>query len=137
MMETVDPAVKKALVDLIFSVYENLPREACDALEAMGVLRPGLDRYSIERIAREYLRTFKSTLEGADVQWENQMTPEEKTRARKKRRAKIGADLFATQTDRPFLFPPVRARVWTVVRFPRARGRRVEAQALARSPSRC
>ncbi len=133
MMETVDPAVKKALVDLIFSVYENLPREACDALEAMGVLRPGLDRYSIERIAREYLRTFKSTLEGADVQWENQMSAEEKTRARKKRRAKIGADLFATQADRPFLFPPVRARVWTVVRFPRARGRRVEAHALARA----
>ena len=57
------------VVDLVFSIYENLPREACDALEAMGVLRPGVDRYSIERIARNYLNTFQSTLSDADNKW--------------------------------------------------------------------
>jgi predicted unusual protein kinase regulating ubiquinone biosynthesis (AarF/ABC1/UbiB family) len=61
-----EPEVKKGFVDLIFSIYENLPREACDALEAMGVLRPGVDRTSIERIARNLLTTFQSTLASAE-----------------------------------------------------------------------
>ena len=111
MMETMEPQVKKGFVDLIFSIYENLPREACDALEKMGVLRTGADRQSIERIAREMLTTFQSTLSSADNTWENQMSPEEKKAARRKRRAKIGEDLFATQADKPFVLPPK----WTFV----------------------
>ena len=31
------------------------------------------------------------------TRWENQMTPEEKKASRRRRRAKIGQDLFATQ----------------------------------------
>ena len=69
MMEVMEPEVKKGFVDLIFSIYENLPREACDALEAMGVLRPGVDRTSIERIARNLLTTFQSTLASAENKW--------------------------------------------------------------------
>ena len=46
MMEVMETDIKKGFVDLVFSIYENLPREACDALEAMGVLRPGVDRTS-------------------------------------------------------------------------------------------
>jgi len=111
MMEVMEPDVKKGFVDLIFSIYENLPREACDALEAMGVLRTGADRQSIENIAREMLNTFQSTLSSADDKWENQMTPEEKRAARRARRAKIGQDLFATQSDKPFVLPPK----WTFV----------------------
>lgn len=38
MMERVDVAVKKGFVDLVFAIYENLPVEACDALEVMGTL---------------------------------------------------------------------------------------------------
>jgi len=106
MMERVEPAVKKGFVDLIFSIYENLPREACDALEAMGVLRPGIDRYSIERIATDMLGVFASTVSSEDNKWENEMTPEEKKASRRKRRQRLGADLFATQAERPFLFPP-------------------------------
>merc|ERR1719160_1930029 len=33
MMERVEPGLKKGFVDLVFSIYRNLPREACDALE--------------------------------------------------------------------------------------------------------
>ena len=111
MMEVMEPEVKKGFVDLIFSIYENLPREACDALEAMGVLRTGVDRTSIERIARNMLSTFQSTLSSADNKWENEMTPEEKRAARRARRAKLGQDLFATQAEKPFLLPPK----WTFV----------------------
>uniref|UniRef100_A0A7S3BZY6 ABC1 atypical kinase-like domain-containing protein n=1 Tax=Haptolina ericina TaxID=156174 RepID=A0A7S3BZY6_9EUKA len=106
MMERVDPDVKKGFVDLVFSIYENYPKEACDALEQMGVLRPGIDRFSIERIATDMLNTFQSTLASAENKWENQMTPEEKKASRRARRQKLGADLFATQAERPFLFPP-------------------------------
>mmetsp|Transcript_20391 Transcript_20391/g.51873 ORF Transcript_20391/g.51873 Transcript_20391/m.51873 type:complete len:665 (+) Transcript_20391:55-2049(+) len=111
MMEVMEPKLKKGFVDLIFAIYENLPRESCDALESMGVLRPGVDRTSLERIAREMLDTFQSTLASADAKWENQMTPEEKKAARRARRAKLGQDLFATQADRPFELPPK----WTFV----------------------
>ena len=136
MMEVMETDIKKGFVDLVFSIYENLPREACDALEAMGVLRPGVDRYSIERIARNYLNTFQSTLSNADNKWENEMSEKEKRETRRARRAKarrplaqfsarnstsltrrpplpsqIGQDLFATQADKPFVFPPK----WTFV----------------------
>ena len=40
--------------------------QACDALEVMGVLRPGVDRFSIERIASELLNSFASTLASAE-----------------------------------------------------------------------
>jgi len=106
MMERVEPKVRKGFVDLIFAIYRTLPREACDALEVMGVLRPGIDRFSIERIATELLNSFATTLAAADNKWENQMTPEEKKASRRRRRAKIGQDLFATQAERPLLLPP-------------------------------
>jgi len=106
MMERIEPEVKKGFVDLIFSIYENLPREACDALEAMGVLRPGIDRWSIERIAKDMLDTFAQTLSSEDAVWENEMTPEQKKASRRARRARLGEDLFATQAEKPFLFPP-------------------------------
>jgi len=106
MMERVENRVKKGFVDLVFSIYENLPKAACDSLEVMGVLRPGIDRYSIERIARNMLDTFQTTLASADNVWENEMTPEQKKESRRERRAKLGGDLFATQAERPFLLPP-------------------------------
>ena len=105
MMERMEPEIKKGFVDLIFSIYENLPREATDALEQMGVLRAGADKQSIESIARDMLSQFQSTLASADNKWENQMTPEEKKAARRARRAKLGQDLFATQSDKPLPLP--------------------------------
>jgi hypothetical protein len=76
-----------------------------------GVLRQGVDRFSIERIARDLLTTFQSTLASADNAWENQMSDAEKKAARRARRARIGQDLFATQADKPFVLPPK----WTCV----------------------
>ena len=117
MMESIEPTVKAGFVDLVYALYKNAPILACDALEQMGVLRPGLDRYSIERIATNYVNSFMSTVEsktakgitGVDetaVKWETEMSFEEQRVARRARRAQIGKDLFATQADRPFVFPP-------------------------------
>jgi predicted unusual protein kinase regulating ubiquinone biosynthesis (AarF/ABC1/UbiB family) len=106
MMEPVEPGTKKGFVDLIFCVYENNPRGVCDAMEDMGILRKGVERYSIERIARDMLNVFETTLASADNKWENEMTPEERKAARRARRAKLGQDLFATQAEKPFELPP-------------------------------
>ena len=107
---------------MVYSLYKNEPIIACDALETMGVLRPGLDRFSIERIAKNYLDSFCATVESKNAKgvtgiddgaakWETEMTEEEQKAARKARRAQIGKDLFATQAERPFVFPPK----WTFV----------------------
>ena len=117
MMETIERDVKAGCVDLVYSLYKNEPIIACDALETMGVLRPGLDRFSIERIAKNYLDSFCATVESKNAKgvtgiddgaakWETEMTEEEQKAARKARRAQIGKDLFATQAERPFVFPP-------------------------------
>ncbi len=117
MMETIERDVKAGFVDLVYSLYKNEPIIACDALETMGVLRPGLDRFSIERIAKNYLDSFCATVESKNAKgvtgidegaakWETEMTEEEQKAARKERRAQIGKDLFATQAERPFVFPP-------------------------------
>ena len=116
MMESIEPDVKKGFVDLVYSLYKNQPITACDALEQMGVLRPGLDRYSIERIATNYVKSFASTVDSKNAggvtgvndgaKWETEMSEEEERAARRERRAQIGKDLFATQAERPFVFPP-------------------------------
>jgi len=117
MMENIEPMVKAGFVDLVYALYKNAPVLACDALEQMGVLRQGLDRFSIERIATNYLNSFTATvssknargLTGVDMdakKWETEMSVEEQRAARRDRRAQIGKDLFATQADRPFVFPP-------------------------------
>ncbi|KAH8050739.1 hypothetical protein JL721_11314 [Aureococcus anophagefferens] len=115
-MDSIEPDVKKGFVDLVYSLYKNQPITACDALEQMGVLRPGLDRYSIERIATNYVKSFASTVDSKNAggvtglndgaKWETEMSEEEERAARRERRAQIGKDLFATQAERPFVFPP-------------------------------
>ena len=105
MMEVMETDIKKGFVDLVFSIYENLPREACDALEAMGVLRPGVDRYSIERIARNYLNTFQSTLSDADNKWENEMSEKEKRETRRARRAKARRPRLSSRKSRATFAP--------------------------------
>jgi predicted unusual protein kinase regulating ubiquinone biosynthesis (AarF/ABC1/UbiB family) len=117
MMESIEPVVKAGFVDLVYALYKNAPVLACDALEQMGVLRPGLDRFSIERVANNYLNSFTATVDSKNARgitgidadakkWETEMSDEEQRAARRDRRAQIGKDLFATQADRPFVFPP-------------------------------
>ena len=39
MMDGLGPQVRAGLVNLLFSIYENEPKPACDALEQMGILK--------------------------------------------------------------------------------------------------
>ena len=105
MMDELTSNVRRGLVNLVFGIYENDAKESCDALEEMGVLRKGVDRVSVEKIARYFLNEFSSGV--ADKQkWASQLSKEEQKVLRNKRRAQLGADLFSVGSDVPFVFPP-------------------------------
>lgn len=104
MMDELQPNVKRGLVDLIFGVYENDVKEVCDALQTMGVLRAGIDRVSIEKVARVFLQEFARGIQGEN--WTSQLPDDVKAEIRRKRRLQLGADLFSLRKDVPFRFPP-------------------------------
>jgi len=110
MMDEFSVDVRKGLVNLIYSIYENDESGLCDALEQMGILAKDSDRVSVERISRFFLGEFQSTLakndDSEEAKWINQLTPEEKRKIRAERRAKLGADLLSVGNDVPFKFPP-------------------------------
>lgn len=106
MMDELQVNVKKGLVDVIFSVYDNDPKGVCDGLETMNILRRGVDRISVEKIARFFLNSFKETLSNKDGKWANQMSKEEQNKIKRQRRAQLGNDLFSVSNDLPFSFPP-------------------------------
>ena len=104
MMDELKPEVKKGLVDLIFSIFENDPKEACNSLESIGCLKKGVDRVSIEKIARVFLNEFQTGNKSG--KWVNELSKEEQREIRRKRRAQLGSDLFSVGSDVPFKFPP-------------------------------
>lgn len=105
MMDELKPEVKKGLVDLIFSIFENDPKEACDSLEEIGCLKKGVDRVGIEKIARVFLDEFQSGSQSGG-KWVNELPKEEQREIRRARRAQLGSDLFSVGSDVPFKFPP-------------------------------
>jgi predicted unusual protein kinase regulating ubiquinone biosynthesis (AarF/ABC1/UbiB family) len=105
MMDELKPNVKKGLVDLLFGVYENDPREVCDALEEVGVLRKGVDRVSIEKLARAFLKEFARGIKPGE-KWASDLSREQQRELARQRRQQLGADLFSIGNDVPFKFPP-------------------------------
>jgi predicted unusual protein kinase regulating ubiquinone biosynthesis (AarF/ABC1/UbiB family) len=104
MMDELKPAVKSGLVNLIFGIYETDVKGSCDALEEIGVLRPGVDRISIEKIARVFLNEFSSGIKSG--KWTSQLSKEEQRDIRRQRRLQLASDLFTVGNDVPFKFPP-------------------------------
>jgi predicted unusual protein kinase regulating ubiquinone biosynthesis (AarF/ABC1/UbiB family) len=93
------------LVNLIFSFFENDTKACCDALEQVGILRPGVDRQSVEKIARNFLAEFSETVT-SKAPWTSQLSKEEQQSIRVARRSKLGEDLLSVGSDVPFTFPP-------------------------------
>jgi hypothetical protein len=56
-------------------------QEVLDALEQVGVLQQGADRFSVEKIARFFLDEFTKTIE-AGGKWLSQLDKEEQKRIR-------------------------------------------------------
>mmetsp|Transcript_17062 Transcript_17062/g.28628 ORF Transcript_17062/g.28628 Transcript_17062/m.28628 type:complete len:697 (+) Transcript_17062:147-2237(+) len=105
MMDELKPPVRKGLVDLIFSIYENDAKGACDALEDIECLKRGVDRVSVEKIARVFLGEFSQGIKPGE-KWTSQLSKEEQKELRRQRRIQLGQDLFSVGSDVPFKFPP-------------------------------
>eukprot|EP01038_Epipyxis_sp_PR26KG_P013975 gene13975-18744_t len=105
MMDELKPQVRSGFTNLIFGIYENDVKEVLNSLEEIDILRKGVDRLSVEKIARFFLSEFNNAIKPGE-KWVSELPKEQQREIRRQRRAQLGSDLFSVGSDVPFKFPP-------------------------------